>query len=79
MVMMVIMIKTDCDDDADAGRCYSKDDGDEDGIFENWCVDGEVMMRLMMVMSKLRVLEVFVRAIELMSNLVSLTFPSSIR
>ena len=41
MVMMVIMIKTDCDDDADAGRCYSKDDGDEDGIFENWCVDGE--------------------------------------
>ena len=33
--------KTDCDDDADAGRCCSKDDGDEDGIFENWCVDGE--------------------------------------
>ena len=35
------MIKTDCDDDTDAGRCYSKDDGDEDGIFENWYVDGE--------------------------------------
>ena len=32
--------KADCDDDADGGG-NSKDDGDEDGIFENWCVDGE--------------------------------------
>ena len=31
--------KADCDDDADGGGGNSKDDGDEDGIFENWCVD----------------------------------------
>ena len=29
--------KADCDDDADGGGGNSKDDG----IFENWCVDGE--------------------------------------
>ena len=52
--------KVDCDDDADGGGGNSKDDGNEDGISENWCVDGggKVVMRLMMVMSKLRVLQV---------------------
>ena len=37
------MSKVDCDDDADGGGGNSNDDGsaDEDGIFENWCVDGE--------------------------------------
>ena len=43
--MMVIMIKliVDCDDDANGGGGNSNDDGsvDGDGIFENWCVDGE--------------------------------------
>ena len=33
--------KANCDDDADGGGGNSKDDGDEDGIFENWCVDSE--------------------------------------
>ena len=33
--------KADCDDDADGGGGNSKDDGNEDGIFENWCVDRE--------------------------------------
>ena len=34
--------KADCDDDAySGGGGNSKDDGDEDGIFENWCVDEE--------------------------------------
>ena len=28
-------------DKTDYDGCYSKDDRDEDGIFENWCVDGE--------------------------------------
>ena len=33
--------KANCDDDADGGDGNSKNDGDEDGIFENWCVDSE--------------------------------------
>ena len=37
------MSKVDCDDDTDGGGSNSNDDGsvDGDGIFENWCVDGE--------------------------------------
>ena len=35
------MGKADCDDDADGGGDNSNNDGnvDEDGFFENWCVD----------------------------------------
>ena len=33
--------KANCDDDADGGSGNSKDDGNQDCIFENWCVDGE--------------------------------------
>ena len=33
--------KTDCDDNADGGGGNSNDDGYGNGIFENWCVDGE--------------------------------------
>ena len=33
--------KADCDGNADGGGGNSKDDGNEDGIFENWCVYGE--------------------------------------
>ena len=51
--------KADCDDNADGGGGNSNDDGDGDGIFENWCVDGEGDVRLMMGMSKLRVFQVF--------------------
>ena len=37
------MSKADCDDDADVGGGNSNHDGsvDGDGVFENWCVDGE--------------------------------------
>ena len=44
--------QTDCDD-ADGGGGNSKDNGDEDGA-----LIGKVAMRLMMVMSKLSVLQV---------------------
>ena len=33
--------RADFDDDADGGGGNCKDDRDEDGIFENGCVDGE--------------------------------------
>ena len=33
--------KVDCDDDADGGGGNSEDDGVEDGIFENLCIDRE--------------------------------------
>ena len=33
--------KANCDDDTDGGSGNSKDDGNQDCIFENWCVDGE--------------------------------------
>ena len=39
------MSKTDCDDDEADGDDGNSNDGDDstdgDGIFENWCVDGE--------------------------------------
>ena len=37
------MSKVDCDNDADGGGDNRNDDGsaDGDGIFENWCFDGE--------------------------------------
>ena len=44
--------QTDCDD-ADGGGGNSKDNGDEDGA-----LIGKVVMRLMMVMSKLSILQV---------------------
>ena len=31
----------DCDDNENGGGGNSKTDGNEDGIFVNWCVDGE--------------------------------------
>ena len=33
--------KADCDDDAVSDGGNSKDNGNEDGIFENLCVDGQ--------------------------------------